>query len=182
MNLVSLGSLLALDNVAVALALAPLCRNRTQFVRLVAWFAAVEALAPMTGVLLRTRLPPLLANGTASAIVATIGLSLLGLALARRRRVEGPAWLRSLAAAFPPERWASGGWPTAALAVALGLDNLIAGAGLTLPLALLCGMASAGAVMAAGVLGYAIGPRFTADARTVFCGALLLVAGAVTWA
>jgi hypothetical protein len=93
----------------------------------------------------------------------------LGLALARR------------SAAFA-ERWASGGWPTAALAIVLGLDNLLAGAGLPLPSAVLCGAASAGAVIAASLLGRAIGLRLTLPARTIACGVLLVAAGAMTWA
>ncbi len=171
MSLTSLGSLLALDNVVAALALAPLCQNRAQFLRLIAWFAAVEAMAPAVGVLLQPRLPSLLADGSASAaIVMTLGLSLLGLALARR------------SVAFAPERWASGGWPTAALAIVLGLDNLVAGAGLSVSSAALCGAASAAAVVAACLLGRAIGLRLTLQARAVVCGILLVTAGAMTWA
>jgi hypothetical protein len=170
MSLTSLGSLLALDNVVAALALAPLCQNRAQFLRLIAWFAVVEAMAPAVGVLLQPRLPSLLADGSASAaIVMTLGLSLLGLALARR------------SAAFA-QRWAGGGWPTVALAAVLGLDNLLAGTGLSLSSAVLCGAASGGAVVAACLLGRAIGLRLTLQARTVVCGILLVTAGAMTWA
>ena len=170
MSLTSLGSLLAFDNIVAALALAPLCRNRVQFLRLIAWFAAVEAMAPVAGVLLQPHPQSLLAGGwVAAAIVMTLGLSLLGLASARR------------STAFA-ERLASGGWPTAMLAIVLGLDNLIAGAGLPLSSAALCGAASAGAVVAACLVGRAIGLRLTLQARTVVCGILLVTAGAMTWA
>ena len=170
MSLTGLGSLLAFDNIVAALALAPLCRNRAQFLRLIAWFAAVEAAAPAAGVLLQPRLPPLLADGSlAAAIVMTLGLSLLALAAARR------------SAAFA-QRLAGGGWPTAALAIVLGLDNLLAGTGLSLSPAVLCGAASGGAVVAACLLGRAIGLRWTLQARTVVCGILLVTAGAMTWA
>jgi hypothetical protein len=170
MSLTSLGSLLAIDNVVAALALAPLCPNRAKFLRLIAWFAVVEAMAPAVGAILQPRLPSLWADGSVSAVlVVTLGLSLLGLALARR------------SAAFA-ERCASGGWPTAGLAIVLGLDNLLAGTGLSLSSAALCGAASGGAVIAACLLGRAIGLRLTLQARTVVCGILLVTAGAMTWA
>jgi putative Mn2+ efflux pump MntP len=171
MSLTSLGSLLALDNILAALALAPFCRNRTQFLSLIAWFAAVEAMAPSAGAILQPRLTSPLADGSLpAAIIVTLGLSLLGLALTRRSAV------------FPPERLANGGWPTAALAIVLGLDNLLAGTELSLPSAALCGVASAAAVLVACIVGRTIGLRLAPQMRAVVCGILLVAAGAMTWA
>ena len=169
LSFLSLGPLLALDNIVVAFALAPLCRDRAQLMRLIAWFAAVEALAPVVGALLHPALPAGLEDGSA-ALVLTLGLALFGLALARRTLSF---------AALQAEQLARGGVATAALAIVLGLDNLLAGASEPLPLAAACGAVSAGAVIAACAAGRALGLGLTARARALAGGALLVLAGAM---
>jgi putative Mn2+ efflux pump MntP len=185
MNLLGLGALLALDNIVVALALAPLCTSRAQFVRLTAWLAGVEAVAPLAGALFRHQLPSSLPEGPVSAaLLATLGLSLLGLSLTRRLPAKGfvSTRLRPALHVLSPERWVRSGVQTAVLAILLGLDNLLAGAGLSPASAAVCGAGGAAAVVAACLAGRAIGVHPTPEARTVACAALLLTAGAMAWA
>jgi hypothetical protein len=155
----SLGPFLALDNIVLVLALAPLCHRADRLRRLAAWFAGVELVAPMAGALLGGVLPT--GAPTASiqvALLATLGLAVLGLHLARR----------------DPARLIAGGGTIAALAVLLGLDNLMAGAAVPLPIAAAWGLVGAGSVLIACAAGRAVGSRLSPAG----CAAALL-AGAV---
>ena len=75
------GWFLSLDNVLVALALAPLCVKAGRLWVLAAWFAGVEAVAPVVGVVLGGVVPPLAgpAGTMQVAVLLTLGLGVLGM-------------------------------------------------------------------------------------------------------
>ena len=171
----TIGPLLGLDNVLVALALAPLCRAKGRFWLLTGWFVAVEAVAPVAGAVLRGALPVDAPATTIlqSALLMTLGLAMLGMTLAGR----GGAWgLRAYSIA---ERLVGSGGGIAALALLLGIDNLFAGAAFSLSAAAGCGLASAFPVFFACLLGRVAGSRLPSAARAPAAAVLLLAAGAI---
>jgi hypothetical protein len=160
----SLGSFLALDNVAVAMALAPICHKAGRLRLLAAWFAGVELVAPMVGALLHGILPAAMPTASLqTALLATLGLAVVGLCLAQR----------------DPVRLIAGGGTIAALAVLLGLDNLMAGAVVSLPVATAWGLVGAGSVLIACAVGRTLGSRLSPAG----CAAALLASAiAIGWA
>ena len=116
MDMMQLGFVLGLDNVAVALALGPLGLGARRTALLAALFGASEALMPLAGsafaVLGGVAPPGDAGEAVRLTVLATLATMVLGLALVRRDPaavVGHPAML-------------------VALAVLLGLDNFTAGA------------------------------------------------------
>ncbi|HEY1750706.1 MAG TPA: hypothetical protein VGG29_05555 [Caulobacteraceae bacterium] len=180
MSWAGLGPFLSLDNIFVALALAPFCPSRAAFVRLIAWFAGVEAAAPALGAVLRVAFPQAGWTSVApSALLLTLGFAVLGAAAIRRwRGASRVAEARARPAGVAdPAWWAAGGLPTGALAVLLGLDNLVAGASLPLAEAAGCGLLSGATVLAAGLAARAAGRFAPPPVRIVAAGLLLAAAG-----
>ena len=165
----SLGPLLGLDNALVALALAPVCHKAGRLWLLAAWFAVVEAAAPVAGALLGSVLPVARPpEAVQTAVVLTLGLAVLGMNLAKR----------------DPARLVGSGRTIGALALLLGIDNLLAGAGMAgaadpLSASAASGFASAGVVLMACAVGRLAAPQLPAAGSTVGCAALLLAAGAI---
>ena len=159
-----LGPYLALDNIAVAAALAPFCRDRRQMLILIGWFAGVEATAPLLGLLLQGALPRSEAiEALRPAMTPLCGV--IGMArIASWRRSSGAITI------------GSGG--IAVLAMVLGLDNLAAGAALTWQTAIIAGVTSGVAVAGAALLAWLVLYRTSAVQRALGGGALLIVAGA----
>jgi len=170
----TVGPFLGLDNVFVALALAPLCQRAGRFWLLAAWFAGAEAVAPLVGALLRGVLPlgeP--AGMLQSALLATLGLTILGMALVARV----PAW--GFGMTLDPAPLVSSGKAIAGLALLLAIDNLIAGAAFSPPAAIVCGLASAVPVLLACLMGRLCGSRLPATAPATTSGLLLLTAALI---
>ncbi len=155
----SLGASLALDNVATALALAPICLRTGRFRLLVLWFAGAEAVAPPLGALLPSFAPPIPIE---AALLVTLAAAVLGLGLARRPDAE---------------RRVARGPAIAALALLLGLDNLLAGAALPMPVAVASGLASGGTVLAACGLGWLAWRSLPPLGTATLGAAVLLAAG-----
>ena len=171
------GPFLGLDNVLVALALAPLCQNTGQFWLLTAWFVGVEAAAPVAGALLGGVLP--VAEPAAivqSALLMTLGLTMLGMTLAGRVPTRG------LRMNSDPARLVGRDKAIAALALLLGIDNLMVGAAFSLPTAAACGLAGAVLVLLACLLSCMAGSRLLSLARAAAAAVLLLAAGALGFA
>jgi hypothetical protein len=178
MDWVGLAPFLGLDNVVVALALAPWCQTSGRFWLLSAWFVGVEAAAPACGALLRGILPiaQLTAERTQvmqSALLITLGFAVVGTLLARSagRILPFPGPL--------PSRLLRDGRSIAALALLLGVDNLVAGTGLSLPSAYLGGLASAAPVLLACLLGRSARSRVPARVYDPASALLLLAVGAI---
>ena len=224
------GWFLSLDNVLVALALAPLCVKAGRLWVLAAWFAGVEAVAPVVGAVLGGAVPPLAgpAGTMQVAVLLTLGLGVLGMGaltffpLPLREGVRGRGrWelatdrLSSLVRGplpptpslkgrgsilhlrlhlnqhlhlhqhlrhLPPDpaRLVSSTRTIAALALLLGLDNLLAGSAMPVPAAITCGLTSAVPVLLACFAGRRAATCLSPAGRAMACGVLLLTAAAIS--
>ena len=218
------GWFLSLDNVLVALALAPLCVKAGRLWVLAAWFAGVEAVAPVVGAVLGGVVPPLAgpAGTMQVAVLLTLGLGVLGMGaltffplplrggvggwgrweLATDRLsslVRGPLpptpslkgrgsilhqhlHLHQHLRHLPPDpaRLVSSTRTIAALALLLGLDNLLAGSAMPVPAAITCGLTSAVPVLLACFAGRLAATCLSPAGRAMACGVLLLTAAAIS--
>ncbi len=170
----TVGPFLGLDNVFVALALAPLCHRAGRFWLLTAWFACAEAAAPLVGARSRGVLPTADAAGVLqSALLATLGLTILSTVLFAHIPAvrSGMTW--------DPAHLVGSGKAIAALALLLAIDNLIAGAAFSPLSAIVCGLASAFPVLLACLMGRLFGSCLPAAARATTSGVLLLTAALI---
>jgi putative Mn2+ efflux pump MntP len=162
-----LGLLHGLDNAAVALVLGPLLGWRRGLV-LAAMFGACETLMPLAGAALPFAAFETGLAGLRTAVLAVAATTVAGLLLARR----DPAALAASPAAL------------AALALLLGLDNLVAGQGAgSLGAALATGAISGAVAAAACAAGAMAGRRLSAGAAArLSAGGLVLLASASAFA
>jgi putative Mn2+ efflux pump MntP len=164
--MMNLGLVYGLDNAAVAFALAPTLGWRKGLM-LAAMFGAAEALMPLAGATLA--LPTFgFAEAMRAGLLALTATTIAGLVMARR---DPAAVLGSL-------------WAMAVFAVIMGLDNLVAGAGLAssgAPVAtiVMVGLGSAAVSAAACLIGAGLTHRLKARrAAMVSSAALIAVAAA----
>jgi len=135
-----LGLLLGLDNAAVALALGPLDLGIRRMVLLGLWFAVAETVMTLCGAALGTTVAAGAAGHADAArigVLAMLAVAVAGIVLVRR----APAPIVGSPAAL------------LGLAVLLGLDNLVAGAGLAATGLSFAAILAAGAL--SGVLAFA---------------------------
>ena len=168
MDMMQLGFVLGLDNVAVALALGPLALSARRAALLAVLFGASEALMPLAGSAFGAAIGGSALVGDANAVrvtvLATLATMVLGLTLVRREpgvAVGHPATL-------------------VALAVLLGLDNFAAGAtGAVSGLALATSGLMSGALAFVACLVSGVGVRRVAHRPLPVASIVMLAALAV---